>query len=358
MEIKDGKAAVLDDTGVVHAVKDKSYTVGQILYLSEVELKRDGISIRSDGESPGTGHISRFTRVAAAALAVIIIGGSATAYAAPVSTVTIADGEETVEYRLNLFDRVVGVEAADDADESFKAEVHELSGQVRGMKITDAMDVTAERVDERRARQEDAAVSEMQEISVRVGGLKRKNISFNERLDHKASEIRERRLEEWRDMQTDESHLIPAEETMEDGAAAPAEPEQDIMKNEMEKGGADVLKPSDNTDREAVGRPGDGSVKESGVIPDNAGNVIDHGIPEISEPEDINDNAGNTIPSDSENGVGINNEPQDTGMSGDMYRPDMPRQGNQMMPEMSGGGSQGFDHKVGGPGAGAPPERP
>ncbi|MBQ4242307.1 MAG: hypothetical protein II732_05755 [Lachnospiraceae bacterium] len=183
MEIKNEQAAVLDDTGVVHAVINRGYTAGQVLNLTETELKRDEVRplYRADGR-----RMHRYTGIVAAALALIIIGGSVSAYAAPVSTVKISDGEDAVEYKLNIFDRVVRVESADK----------ELPGQVRGMKITDAMDVTAERMDRSRAAKEDETAAEIHDISVDVSGLRRKNPSFNERLDNKVMEIHERRQAE------------------------------------------------------------------------------------------------------------------------------------------------------------------
>ena len=183
LEIKNEQAAVLDDTGVVHAVINRGYTAGQVLNLTETELKRDEVRplYRADGR-----RMHRYTGIVAAALALIIIGGSVSAYAAPVSTVKISDGEDAVEYKLNIFDRVVRVESEDK----------ELPGQVRGMKITDAMDVTAERMDRSRAAKEDETAAEIHDISVDVSGLRRKNPSFNERLDNKVMEIHERRQAE------------------------------------------------------------------------------------------------------------------------------------------------------------------
>ena len=110
LEIKNEQAAVLDDTGVVHAVINRGYTAGQVLNLTETELKRDEVRplYRADGR-----RMHRYTGIVAAALALIIIGGSVSAYAAPVSTVKISDGEDAVEYKLNIFDRVVRVESED-----------------------------------------------------------------------------------------------------------------------------------------------------------------------------------------------------------------------------------------------------
>ncbi len=184
LEIKNGKAAVLDDAGVVHVIKDRGYETGQVISMSEIELRREEISAK-------TGRMSAapYTRIAAAVLAVAVIGGGVSAYAAPVSTVTI-DGEESVEYRLNIFDRVVGVEAAEGSDESFSNGITELSGEVRGMKITDAMEMTADRMEEKIPASGEEGIPE---ITVRVGGLKRDSRRLHEKVNDKAMEINERR---------------------------------------------------------------------------------------------------------------------------------------------------------------------
>ena len=70
LEIKNDKAALLDDNGIVHAVKNKDYKVGQVLYLTEFEIRRDEVS-------PAKRH-SAFIRTAAAILAVAVIGGGLT----------------------------------------------------------------------------------------------------------------------------------------------------------------------------------------------------------------------------------------------------------------------------------------
>ena len=69
LEIKENKAAVLDDNGIVHAVKNRDYKVGQVLELTEFELGRDEIKGR------GSGHLSAFSRTAAAVLAVVSAAG-------------------------------------------------------------------------------------------------------------------------------------------------------------------------------------------------------------------------------------------------------------------------------------------
>lgn len=208
LEIKENKAAVLDDTGVVHAVKNKGYEVGQKLEVTEFELKRDEI------KSLNTSKISRFTRTAAAVLAVAIIGGGVTAYAAPVSTVTV-DGASSIEYKLNIFDRVVGMEVPEDDDESFKEGISELSREVRGMKISDAIDATTTRFSDELFETGDDG--ETFELTVKVDGLKRKNKHLSDELDKKASEINSHRIKDMKQEDEESSDIDTKNEPMQSG---------------------------------------------------------------------------------------------------------------------------------------------
>lgn len=180
LEIKDNKAAVLDDNGIVHAVRNKDYKVGQVLFLTEFEMKRDEVS-------PAKRH-SALIRTAVAILAVAVIGGGVTSYAAPVSTVTL-DGASSVEYRLNLYDRVVGADAPDGADEDFRKEISDFSKEIRGMEINDAIDATTARFGNEMFRPD--ADGNRPDISIKVGGLKKNNRHLSDQMDHKKEEIRE-----------------------------------------------------------------------------------------------------------------------------------------------------------------------
>ena len=180
LEIKENKAAVLDDNGIVHAVKNKDYKVGQVLYLTEFEMKRDEVS-------PAKRH-SALMRTAAAILAVAVISGGVTSYAAPVSTVTL-DGASSVEYRLNLYDRVVGADAPDGADEEFRKEISDFSKEIRGMEINDAIDATTARFGNEMFRPD--ADGNRPDISIKVGGLKKNSRHLSDQMDHKREEIKD-----------------------------------------------------------------------------------------------------------------------------------------------------------------------
>lgn len=329
LEINNGKAAVLDDTGVVRAVKDNDYAVGQVLYMSELELKK--AEIDPDSDRKYASRISRFTRIAAAALAVIIIGGSATAYAAPVSTVTVADGEETVEYKLNLFDRVVGVEATDDADDDLRAEVHELSGQVRGMKITDAMDVTAEKMDAKRVITEESTAAERPEISVSISGFRQRNASFNEQLDHKVMEIHERRQAERLGKPANTDHAAPYSDNTENGTDTREDTERVMPKDDTTDEGVDGTLPAIDDTHEPSLPPADDTGRRGAQTPDG---TDDTGIREGQDWQDIQPGAPG-------NGNDTYTGTQGSDISNDMQRPDMPQPQDQVMPDMSGTGDHG-----------------
>ena len=63
LEIKNNKAAILDDRGIVYAIKDRGYSVGQVLGLSELEIRKERVKV------PIRDGISAFTRAAAAIIA-------------------------------------------------------------------------------------------------------------------------------------------------------------------------------------------------------------------------------------------------------------------------------------------------
>ena len=202
LEIKEDKAAILDDKGIVHAVKNRGYQVGQVLQLSEFEIKKDEVKAGSYR------RMSAFARTAAALLALAVIGGGVSAYAAPVSTVTL-NGAETVEYRLNVFDRVVGISAPEDDTDEFRKGISEFEHDVRGMRIDDAIDMTAERFEDELFVPDDKGKEP--ELTVRVGGLKKSSRDFSEGLNHTIGEIQNRRppREESGKDQEDKTEIAP-----------------------------------------------------------------------------------------------------------------------------------------------------
>ena len=195
LELKENRAAVLDDCGIVHAIADKGYAIGQVLNFTEFELKREEAGTGKKGTSANGGtkkgslakavsELSVFTRVAAAILAVVIVGGGVTAYAAPVSTVTV-EGATSVEYKLNIFDRVVEVSIPDEAVD---VDGSALTREVKGMKIADAIDATAMSYGDKLF--DTGEGDEATELTVKVGGLKQSDTGLSDKLDKKVVEIK------------------------------------------------------------------------------------------------------------------------------------------------------------------------
>lgn len=249
LEIKENKAAVLDNRGIVHAVKNRDYEVGQVLHLTELELKRDEVSVKKSTDREFLSRRPALIRTAAAILAVAIIGGGVTSYAAPVSTVTL-DGASGVEYRLNIYDRVVGASATDDADESFRQEVSDFSDEIKGMEISDAIDATTGRFGNEMFGPDD--VGEKPDVSIKVGGLKKKDRHLSDKMDHKREEIKEKK---WDKKTVDRNDSDDA-----DGVT-------DIVKDEADKAVNDA---ANGVANDAVnGAANDAGAEEKG--PDRAG---------------------------------------------------------------------------------------
>jgi len=98
MDIKNGFAAALSDDGCITKVKSINFQIGQ-----EIEIANKVIPFTR-----------KFAMRAASIAAVFIIGGTTTwAYATPYSYVSL-DVNPSIEYSVNIFDRVIGVSAIND----------------------------------------------------------------------------------------------------------------------------------------------------------------------------------------------------------------------------------------------------
>ena len=132
VELRGNKAAVLDHDGIVRILPDQDYRIGQVLELSESLLREDA--------SPKIIHFSSALKrhaAAAAASAVIVLGAGGGAAAAwyPVSAVTL-EMDNTLEYRLNVFDRVLSVRAQNTEG---RQNAQRIEKEVKGRKIEDAV---------------------------------------------------------------------------------------------------------------------------------------------------------------------------------------------------------------------------
>ena len=133
MELREGKAAILDQNGVFRITDNKNYEVGQVLELPEEAGSKAGKIIRLQD------RLRRRALPAAAAAAVTILatGGGVAAVTVPVTSVTVQMDSELV-YHLNMLDRVVSIEDARTGE----AASEDLLKQVKGKRPEEAMEFT------------------------------------------------------------------------------------------------------------------------------------------------------------------------------------------------------------------------
>ena len=118
-EIKGRKAVLLKENGELVQISNRSYRLGQ-------EVRR----------TPAPALAS------AAAAAVLLFGGGGAAYALPYTHVTL-DMNPSVEYTLNVFDRVLAAEGLDEDGEAL------LEGlELRNLTIDEAAEVLVEELEE------------------------------------------------------------------------------------------------------------------------------------------------------------------------------------------------------------------
>jgi hypothetical protein len=127
LETKNGFAAVLQEDGSVVKLRNKNLGIGDVINMNEVKMRK-------------TRRFS--TMVAAAAMLFMLIGGGGYAYATPAYYVSL-DVNPGITMEVNLFERVIGMEAAnEDAKEV-------LAGlDLNNKDIEDAISVAVERVEE------------------------------------------------------------------------------------------------------------------------------------------------------------------------------------------------------------------
>ena len=133
MELREGKAAILDQNGVFRITDNKNYEVGQVLELPEEAGSKAGKIIRLQD------RLRRRALPAAAAAAVTILatGGGVAAVTVPVTSVTVQMDSELV-YHLNILDRVVSIEDARTGESASE----DLLKQVKGKRPEEAMEFT------------------------------------------------------------------------------------------------------------------------------------------------------------------------------------------------------------------------
>ena len=142
MSIKDGKAAVLAHDGTFNEIKDRGYSVGQIMdYKAPVFSITDFVSAKA-------------SRIAAAAAVLLLVSTAITATTYGYSTVTL-DVNPSLRYDLNVFDRVVDLDSYNEDGEEI---VQRIRSGVMGKELGPALDITLDALDDAEYIREDTPV--------------------------------------------------------------------------------------------------------------------------------------------------------------------------------------------------------
>ncbi|HKL99252.1 MAG TPA: anti-sigma factor domain-containing protein [Mobilitalea sp.] len=129
VDISNGFASVLTDDGDFKAIVNSNYEIGQIIQMSKSK-----VSITK-----------RFTMLAASVAAVIIISVGTWAYASPYSYVSV-DVNPSIEFTVNMFDRVLRVNAVNDDGKAILDVIK--SGKLKNKSIQSALSTTVEHISE------------------------------------------------------------------------------------------------------------------------------------------------------------------------------------------------------------------
>lgn len=144
VELKDGKAAVLDHDGIVSVIDDRNYRIGQAVEVERSLLPDTGYRKPKKRKGVLSFAARHIVPIAASIGLIISLSGGAAAYAIPCSTVTL-DINPSVKYTLNVFDTVLGAEGY---NEEGTALTEEILDRIKGRKISEAISVTLDTLQE------------------------------------------------------------------------------------------------------------------------------------------------------------------------------------------------------------------
>ncbi len=135
VDIKGKYAAALTEDGEVKRIVNDHYEIGDTMDLCNIQ------EVKKPHALP---RVMKRTIAVAAALAIMTVGGMATAYAIPYGTVSL-DADSSIEYTINCFDYVIGVKALNDDGETVLSEIDENA--LRHHKIDDAIHTTVNQME-------------------------------------------------------------------------------------------------------------------------------------------------------------------------------------------------------------------
>ena len=142
LSVKNNKAAVAFHDGTLEYIDDKGYVQGQIL---DIPCREEVSFTVHEGGKKKFSALSRYASSVAAAASVLLLTGAVTAYALPVSTVTI-DVNPSLSLGINILDRVV---RADYGNEDGKELLQDISPELIGKKLPDAVNIVFDGMEER-----------------------------------------------------------------------------------------------------------------------------------------------------------------------------------------------------------------
>ncbi len=186
--IEKGKAAIFEKNGGMRYIPDAGYVRGQLIEVPDVDDSSGTISFVRTGSGPARKRAFRYGIGIAAAISIVLAGGGITAYASTASTVTVGT-YPVIEYRVNYFDRVIGVDINGDDIEIPQEDIRSINKKIRGKKLDKAMEISFDEINT------DVIISEdMRDDPIRVdsGNPRRKEKlegrardEFNEAIERK-----------------------------------------------------------------------------------------------------------------------------------------------------------------------------
>lgn len=146
MDIRDQEAAVLDQDGVFRIVENKGYEIGQQIEVEGSLVEKDYNSTQDNVIPFPQKRYFGIKRVVAAGLALILIGGIAS-FAIPSARIQ-AKGNSSVTYKMNIWDRVIGI---DGNDQTGKEIADQIDLGFSGKPIDEVMEKTLDLMEEQAA---------------------------------------------------------------------------------------------------------------------------------------------------------------------------------------------------------------
>ena len=143
--IEKGKAAIFEKNGGMRYIPDAGYVRGQLIEVPDVDKVSGTIPFVRTGSGLAGKRAFRYGVGIAAAVSIVLAGGGVTAYASTASTVTVGTYPE-IEYRVNYFDRVIGLDINGDDIEIPQEDIRSINKKIRGKKLDKAMEISFDEI--------------------------------------------------------------------------------------------------------------------------------------------------------------------------------------------------------------------